>query len=263
MRIVSLSPSVTETLVLLGLEDEIVGVTPWCLPYLKNPRNKVIAGTYTHIFIDRLKQVNPDIVFLQSRVHDGFLELVKNHGFNAYLMPLPTNVYAIISHIILDVGAIVSRYYEARDLAERFLQRIYRVMERSKNVKRRPRVYIEYLWPDKSFSTAGALTFIDDGVWIAGGVDIYRDVVWGFFTPRDEDTVQRDPEVVLVNIEEPFMNISIEEYKKIRKPLESTKAFREGRVYLVKESREVNLTHFGPSFAGTIEWLNETLQTIA
>jgi iron complex transport system substrate-binding protein len=262
MRIVSLSPSVTETLVLLGLEDEIVGVTPWCLPYLKNPHNKVIAGTYTHIFIDRLKQVNPDIVFLQSRVHDGFLELVKKHGFKAYLIPLPTNVYAIISHIILDVGAMVGRYYESRDLAERFLQRVYRVFERSRNVKKRPRVYIEYLWPDKSFSTAGALTFIDDGIWIAGGVNIYRDIVWGFFTPRDEDTVQRDPEVVLVNLE-PFMNISIEEYKKIRKSLENTKAFKEGRVYLVKESREVNLAHFGPSFANTIEWMSGILQNIA
>jgi ABC-type hemin transport system substrate-binding protein len=37
MRIISLSPSVTETLVLLGLEDEIVGITPWCRMYLKDP----------------------------------------------------------------------------------------------------------------------------------------------------------------------------------------------------------------------------------
>jgi hypothetical protein len=35
-------------------------------------------------------------------------------------------------------------------------------MERSKNAKRRPRIYIEYLWSNKSFSIAGALTFIDD-----------------------------------------------------------------------------------------------------
>jgi hypothetical protein len=97
-------------------------------------------------------------MYLQSRVHDRFLELVKSYGFNAYLLPLLTNVYAIISRIILD-----------------------KVMERSKNAKGRPRIYIEYLWLDKSFSIAGALTFIDDGICVTGGVNIYRDVAWGIF----------------------------------------------------------------------------------
>jgi hypothetical protein len=61
---------------------------------------------------------------------------------------------------------------------------------------------------------------------------------------------------------EPFMNISIEEYKSVAKPLEKTKAFSEGRVYFMKESGEVNLAHFGTSFVGTIEWMNEMLQAV-
>lgn len=45
MKIVSLSSPTIETLVLLGLEDEIVGVTPWCKMYLNNP-DKEVVGTY-------------------------------------------------------------------------------------------------------------------------------------------------------------------------------------------------------------------------
>jgi len=253
MRIASLSPAVTETLVSLGLEDEIVGVTPWCKMYL-NDVDKKIVGTYRSILFDRLKAVKPDLVFLQSRVHDRLVDVVRGEGFNAHLVPLPTNIYSIISHVIVDVGALVDRYYEARELGERLLSRVLKISERTAGVKRL-KVYVEYLWPDKTFSSAGAFTFIDDGVRVAGGENIFKDTLREFFNPSDEEIVDRNPEVILVNIEPPLEGLSAEEYKRLRKPLENTKAFKENKVILVKERKNVNLAHFGPSFIATVEWL--------
>jgi iron complex transport system substrate-binding protein len=253
MRIASLSPAVTETLVSLGLEDEIVGVTPWCKMYL-NDVDKRVVGTYRSILFDRLKAVKPDLVFLQSRVHDRLVDVVRSKGFNAHLVPLPTNIYSIISHVIVDVGALVDRYYEARELGERLLSRVLKISERTAGVKRL-KVYVEYLWPDKTFSSAGAFTFIDDGVRVAGGENIFKDTLGEFFNPSDEEIVCRNPEVILVNIEPPLEGLSAEEYKRLRKPLENTEAFKENKVILVKERKNVNLAHFGPSFIDTVEWL--------
>jgi len=260
MRIASLSPAVTETLVSLGLEDEIVGVTPWCKMYL-NDVGKKIVGTYRSILFDRLKEVKPDLVFLQSRVHDKVVDAVRGEGFNAHLVPLPTNIYSIISHVIVDVGALVDRYYEARELGERLLSRIPKISGRTTGVKRL-KVYVEYLWPDKTFSSAGAFTFIDDGVRVAGGRNIFRDTLREFFNPSDEDIVCRNPEAILVNIEPPLEKLTAEEYKRIRKPLENTEAFRENKVILVKERKDVNLAHFGPSFIDTVEWLTEEFEKL-
>ncbi len=260
MRIASLSPAITETLVSLGLEDEIVGVTPWCKMYL-NDVSKKIVGTYRSILFDRLKEVKPDVVFLQSRVHDKMVDAVRSEGFNTHLVPLPTNIYSIISHIILDVGAMVNRYYEARELGERLLSRILKISEKTASV-RRLRVYVEYLWPDKTFSSAGVFTFIDDGVRVAGGENIFRDTPEEFFNPSNEEIVRRNPEVILVNIEPPLEKLTPDEYKRIRKPLENTKAFRENKVILVKESKNVNLAHFGPSFIDTVEWLTQEFEKI-
>ncbi|MCI4456958.1 MAG: ABC transporter substrate-binding protein [Desulfurococcaceae archaeon] len=81
MRIISLSPSVTETLVLLGLEDVIVGITPWCRMYLKDPDNKIIVGSYLTILWDRIELLKPDIIFLQSRVQDKLFWILKEKGF--------------------------------------------------------------------------------------------------------------------------------------------------------------------------------------
>jgi iron complex transport system substrate-binding protein len=260
-RIVSLSPSVTETLIELGLEDEIVGVTPWCRLYLRNPVDKEIAGTYTYVPIDKLKKLNPDIVFLQSRVHDKIFHQVKSAEFNVYLVPLPTNVNAIISHIVLDIGAIVGRYYESRELADKLTERIAEIIRR-KGREKRIRTYIEYLWPDKTYSTAGSLTYIDDGVRIAGGENIFYDTPKEFFNPRNEDIIERNPELVIVNIEPEMNKITLEEYKSIRKELSTTKAFKENKIILVVESRYVNLAHFGPSFISTIEWLSTKIQSL-
>ena len=261
MRIVSLSPSVTETLVELGLEDEIVGVTPWCKMYLRNPEGKEAVGTYTYVPIDKLKKLNPDTVFLQSRVHDKIFYNIKSLGFNAYLVPLPTNVNAIISHIILDIGAIVGRYYESREVADKLIEKVVEISRRTKK-SRRVKIYIEFLWPDRTFSTAGSLTYIDDEVRIAGGENIFYDTPREFFNPRNEDIVERNPELVLVNVEPQMSRLMLEEYKKLRKELSSTKAFKENKVFLVVESRYVNLAHFGPSFISTVEWLAKTLRSL-
>ena len=136
------------------------------------------------------------------------------------------------------------------------------MLERSRDLKR-VRVYIEYLWPDKTYSTSGSLTYIDDGVRIAGGENIFRDMPKEFFYPIDRDIVERNPDVVLVNIEPPWTGLTIERYKSIRESLSFTKAFKENRILLVEESRYINLAHFGPSFIDTVEWLQKQLNRIS
>jgi iron complex transport system substrate-binding protein len=61
-RIVSLVPSLTETLVALGLQDTLVGITKFCIHpiHLKN-RIAIIGGT-KQIHIDNIKALAPDIV---------------------------------------------------------------------------------------------------------------------------------------------------------------------------------------------------------
>lgn len=61
-RIVSLVPSQTELLCDLGLEDNLVGVTKFCVHpnYIKS-KSEVVGGT-KHIHIEKIKALQPDIV---------------------------------------------------------------------------------------------------------------------------------------------------------------------------------------------------------
>ena len=61
-RIVSLVPSLTELLVDLGLEDEIVGVTKFCIHPKHLRKEKTIVGGTKQVHLEKIKALEPDII---------------------------------------------------------------------------------------------------------------------------------------------------------------------------------------------------------
>ena len=64
-RVVSIVPSVTEVICNLGAADALVGVTfHSSLPYQKN--DKAIVGGFSFPSLDKIRELNPDLVFVSS-----------------------------------------------------------------------------------------------------------------------------------------------------------------------------------------------------
>lgn len=247
VRIVSLAPAITETLVKLGLESQIVGTSPYCIPWLTE-RKQVLRG-YTDIHVERLKELRPDLVLLQSAVQDRVYEKARSAGLHAHLIPLPVTIQGILENISR-IGSLTNRYHEAKELVAKLLEKLDQLRRNlEKPSDEKIRVYVEYLWPDWSYCAAGSLTFMDDGVWWAGGINIFHDRPQTFFTPSNKEIAEKSPDIVLVNLE-PGMRIGVGEYLK-RRGL----GFSEDIIKLVPETREVNLAHPGPSFVKTILWM--------
>lgn len=61
-RIISLVPSQTELLVDLGLEEQLVGVTKFCVHPIHLRKTKTIVGGTKNIKIDKIKELQPDII---------------------------------------------------------------------------------------------------------------------------------------------------------------------------------------------------------
>lgn len=232
---------------MLGLEDEVVGITPWCTMYLRSTAGKIFAGTYTAVDTQAIKSLNPDLVILQSHVHDHLLQLFRALGFNTHLLPLPTNLIDIVSNVEL-IATLTGRYWEGKELADNLLDRIVEYLRWSRFAGKRCRVYVEYLWPDGRVSTTGSLTYVDDGVRVAGAQNIFYDKALKFFFVRDEEITARDPEIVLVSIEPPYTGTTLNRYIEYRPVLKNTTAYRLKSIYLMEVGVEANLTHSGPSF---------------
>ena len=64
MRIISLVPSVTETLYALGLEDQIVGITRFCTEPSDKVKSKTKVGGTKDPNLTRILELKPDVVIV-------------------------------------------------------------------------------------------------------------------------------------------------------------------------------------------------------
>ncbi len=78
-RIVSLVPSQTELLVDLGLKDDILGITKFCVHPKELRKEKKIVGGTKNVHFDRIKALEPDIILCnkEENTKEMVLELEK------------------------------------------------------------------------------------------------------------------------------------------------------------------------------------------
>ena len=73
-KIVSLVPSITETLFDFGLENSIVGITKFCVNPMHFKKTKTIVGGTKKVNFDKIKNLNPDIIFCNKE--ENTIEMV-------------------------------------------------------------------------------------------------------------------------------------------------------------------------------------------
>jgi len=79
-RIVSLAPSITESLFALGVGDQVVGVTRYC-NYPPEARAKEKVGGYQDLNYEAVLALKPDLVVLLPE-HDKASQDLENLGLN-------------------------------------------------------------------------------------------------------------------------------------------------------------------------------------
>ncbi|WP_341216481.1 helical backbone metal receptor, partial [uncultured Wocania sp.] len=114
-RIVSLVPSQTELLVDLGLETSIVGITKFCVHpnYLK--KEKVIVGGTKQINIDKIKSLNPDIIFCNKEENTKDLVEACEQICNVHVSDIFTIEDSL--ELINQYGTIFNKKKEALKIA--------------------------------------------------------------------------------------------------------------------------------------------------
>ena len=76
LKIISLVPSLTELLVGLGLEENIVGVTKFCIHPKNLRKDKVIVGGTKNVHLEKIKALHPD--FILCNKEENTKEIVEN-----------------------------------------------------------------------------------------------------------------------------------------------------------------------------------------
>lgn len=166
-RIISLVPSQTELLHHLGLEEEVIGITKFCVHPEKWFRNKPRVGGTKTVNIEKIKSLHPDLIIAnkEENVQEQVEALAKE--FPVWVSDVNTldDAYEMIKGI----GEITAKKQETETLVEQ-IQKSFAGLKLPTAIPIAIRTKLQtcyLIWKDP-YMTAGGDTFIHDMLTNAG-----------------------------------------------------------------------------------------------
>jgi ABC-type Fe3+-hydroxamate transport system substrate-binding protein len=196
MRLVSLCPSITESLVAFGLLDELVGVTRYCIHPKEAVRALRKVGGTKNPDLAAIAELAPDLVFLNAEENraEDLVALALSHRVD---VSYPTRVREV-PDLLRRFGALTGRLREAEDWA----RKIEEALARLESAPGRRFTYAYLIWKDPWMAAADG-TYVSDLVSLAGGTNVFANASVPYPQATEEELVSSKPDVVLLP-DEPF-----------------------------------------------------------
>ena len=203
-RIISLVPSQTELLFYLGLSDEIIGITKYCIHPADRFKTIPKIGGTKQLDIAKIKSLKPDLIIANKEENErGQIEELMN------LCPVWISDISDLStaiDMIKRVGELVERADEAETLANAITKQFNNLIIQQSGLRT-----AYFIWR-KPYMVAGKNTFIDSmlqkcGLTNAFELDRYPEVDAAMI-------VNTKPDVIFLSSEPyPFKEKYIAEFK--------------------------------------------------
>lgn len=227
MRIISMAPSLTETLFALDLGSRVVGVTNFC-NYPPEAREKEKIGGFSNPNLEKIVSLKPDLILATL---DGnrkeVIDKLKELGLSVNVTN-PRNIEEILS-AITQIGQATYRQKRAEELVSSMRKRIETVVKSVKGLRRPP---VLFIYGEDPLITAGPGTFANDLIRLAGGRNISEDSRIPYPKYNFEEILIKKPELIFISsmeVTEKAPSKVIERWKK----WPSIPAITKEQVYLI------------------------------
>jgi iron complex transport system substrate-binding protein len=244
LRIISLAPSVTETLYVIGVSERVVAVDDFS-DYPEEARAKPKIGSYLDPDLEKIIALKPDLILASDITSREMVSALEQRGLTVFVLA-PKTLGEVIRDIRL-VGLITGNAGEANAVAEKLEQRINAVVSKiSESGAYRPRVYLEY-YP---YWTFGPGSFGHDLILMAGGRNLAEGALAAYPQVSDEFIVGSNPEMIIFTVG-PHAETTVEDIRD-RPGWRNTEAVRNGRIYTIDDDI---LSRPGPRLVDALEQL--------
>jgi len=225
MRIISLAPSVTETIFVLGYGDKLVGVTEFCnWP----PEAKLVdkIGGFSTPDIKKIISLKPDLV-LATDFHLKIVNYLKEKRINAYVIEAKTILDAPQS--IIQVGEVINCKDKANKLAGELKNEMDALLEKVKKVPKKVRVC--YLCD--IFCVAWRSCAMSKLIEALGGINIGRNVKSNQQESILKEIAEENPEVI-ITAKGHRETTDLLSFVKETAYFKKTKAYKNNRIYQIQ-----------------------------
>lgn len=249
-RIVSLAPSVTETLFAIGMGDRVVGVTQYC-NYPPEAKERPVVAGFSDVNLEAVLRQRPDLVALPV---DKIRNQTNLERLGLTVLPLNTRSLSGLRQTIEELGRSTGRAQQAQEVVARLDQGIARAQDRARG-KVRPRVLFSIM---HSYQGLGYITeinavgrdgFFSELIEIAGGENVYQGAL-SFPRLSREAIIFLNPDLIIDVI--PGV-LDLEAVRNDWLSLSSVEAIKNKRLILLTDERD---TVPGPRIYQTLEILS-------
>ncbi len=194
--IVSLAPSVTETLFAIGAGPQVVGRTEYD-NYPPEVESLPTVGGFSSssISVETILDLEPDLVIAGARSQEEIVQALEESGIIIFVLD-PVSL-ADIQDSVLTLGDFTGNKEGAEALIADLQQRIADVSEKVSNISPEERVTVFYeIWHEPLTTTTDE-TFIGELITLAGGNNIFGGLEGSYPNISAEEIRELDPDVIL------------------------------------------------------------------
>lgn len=206
-RIVSLCPSITETLAHLNLKNQLVGRTRFCIhpqPYIRQVER--VGGT-KEINFDRLYKLNPDLIIAEKEENTPEIVAVLEKSYPVFVFDIKDIEGGLT--MISKLGKLTNR----EEIADEMVKRISRTMRQKKASIGDKRSLVYLIWKDPLMG-AGEDTYIDSMLDYVGWENLLKDKTGRYPELTMKDLKKFVPDLLLLSSEPyPFKEKHLEEFR--------------------------------------------------
>ncbi len=267
LRVVSLAPSITETIASVGGTEYIVATDlysdyPREIVDLKEKGDISVIGGYTDPNYEWIIKSDPDVVFCEGGTgeHVSMANKLRKSGIDCVVLYNSTDVESLYNNVWIVASAL--GFAENANSSITSFRETLNVLTGVIGVQPLKRVFVS-LSADPSPWTSGSDTFLSDIVSKVSGTNIFDSQSSSWFMVSKEQIHAKQPGAIIILSEK---EISTEtQYQEIVNRLDpvwkETPAYRNGEVYIFSGDAADIVQRPGPRLAEAAEILGKIFHT--
>jgi ABC-type Fe3+-hydroxamate transport system substrate-binding protein len=229
-RIISLAPSLTTMLYLLGNQDNIIGCTTYCEEAVND--KKSIVASAIEVNVEKVFVLKPDIVVATTLTKPATIESFKKLGINVKVLPTPKS-FTEICNQLMQLAAITGKQEYASEIINQQNRRLNKLQQLIPNIDKQ-KVFFQ-IGANPLF-TVIPNTFMDDFITYSGGINVASELKSG--TISRESVVIKNPDVIFIVT----MGIAGPEEKSVWEKFKNISASQNGKIFIIDSNKACSPT---------------------
>ncbi|MHC1748433.1 MAG: ABC transporter substrate-binding protein [Cellulosilyticaceae bacterium] len=197
--IISLAPSMTQTLVALGLGDKIIAIDTNSVN-VEGIKKDLPTFDFMNPDVEKLVSLEPSVIMVSSiSMTDGEnpFKPITDLGISVVCVPTSDSIQGIRDDITF-VSDITKTSDKGKEIITQMNQEIEKIQAIGKTITDKKSVYFE-IGPTPNIYTFGKKVFLNEMIEIIGATNVFEKQE-GWISAEVESVVNSNPDVILTNV---------------------------------------------------------------